>query len=143
MSATLLPLFQTNHALCSSVRHPRADELGLGLGSDILCPTCAGYLAENIQHAASNNPTGTPFSANTTVSVDDSVSTTPSPNDLITLAERAAQQSIIKDPVIKEVNISKKPQLFPLHSLPPSVTLINEEASGELKCQFTKQYKCK
>jgi len=25
------------HALYSSVRHPRADELGLGLGSDILC----------------------------------------------------------------------------------------------------------
>jgi hypothetical protein len=26
------------HALCSSVRHPRADALGLGLGNDILSP---------------------------------------------------------------------------------------------------------
>jgi hypothetical protein len=113
------------------------------LGSDILFPTWAGYLVENIWHAASNNPTGTPPSANTTVSHDDSVSTTPSTNDLITLAERAAQQSVVEDPVIEEVNISKKPQLFPLHSLPPGITLISEEASGELKCQFTKQCKCK
>jgi hypothetical protein len=132
------------HAFCSSVRHPRADELGLGLGSDILCPTCAGYLAQNIRHAASNNPTGTPFSANTTVSDDYSVSTNPSTNDLLTLAERAAaQQHVIKDRVIEEVNIQKKQQLSPLHSLPPGVTLIDKEASGELKCQFTKQYKCK
>ena len=42
------------HALCSSVRHPRADELGLGLGSDILCPTCAGYTFLDFSNSENN-----------------------------------------------------------------------------------------
>jgi hypothetical protein len=128
---------QKFHALCSSVRHPRADALGLGLGNDILCPTCAGFLAENLRQASRSNLISTPISAPNS-SDEESVITTPSTNDLLVLADRAAQ---IRS--VGTTNHVPKQHLYPIHPLPPGVTISNSAASDESKCQFTKQYKCK
>jgi hypothetical protein len=123
------------YALCSSVRHPKADFLGLGCGNAILCPACAGILSENLQQAAMPNP----ISVNNSVSSEvESVDTPPSTNEILTLAERAAQHS--QHHVIEDGNATQKKQLFHLHPLPPGVTVNNNTASDELKCQFTKQY---
>jgi hypothetical protein len=58
--------------------------------SPLLCPISFPIRVATLGSKESSHA-GTPFSANTTVSDDDSVSTTPSTNDLLTLAERAAQ----------------------------------------------------
>jgi hypothetical protein len=107
------------------------------LGNDILCPTCAAILAKNLQQASQSNTISTQISADNS-SDDESVSTTPSTNDLFVLADRAAQHCSINT-----ANHAPKQQLYPIHPLPPGVTVSNSAASDELKCQFMKQYKCK
>ena len=126
------------HGLCSDVRHPRADELQLGMGNDHLCPSCARSIGAVAVHSIGSD---SPYSIGSSDSSDASLLSESTQRLLLVANNKEDDVESVQHitNVVVSGSRGKKLEQLVFHPLPPGVKVTNATAIDGVKCQFSKQ----